>query len=292
MPAEAADPDRAEQLDLYKVAADEYRFQVNLNWQRTQYLLALNLGIIAAGTGLVRLGHAGEGELVLTSCIFLVGACACAFSILAQGTQRAYYRAARDRMVGIGERLRLGDDAIQTTPGMGALAKRIGKVTTYIYVLFSAIAVVDVVGFVYILHGHLDLLLLTLGSGIALASAAAVIINKRAKGRTRLRILTFVMASLLAIAGGLLAVRYDHPPFESKMTRCSSHEVAGVLRNKGHSVKTFSVNARILLRDGLRVGSQSATIDRLNPGESAEWTVIFAGLGRGDECRTTVSARN
>ncbi len=44
---------RQELVDLYKVAVEEYRFQVDLNWKRTQYFLALNVAILGVGTGLV-----------------------------------------------------------------------------------------------------------------------------------------------------------------------------------------------------------------------------------------------
>lgn len=40
---------RQELVDLYKVAVEEYRFQVDLNWKRTQYFLALNVAILGCG---------------------------------------------------------------------------------------------------------------------------------------------------------------------------------------------------------------------------------------------------
>jgi hypothetical protein len=48
-------PKREDLLDLYKIALDEYRFQVRLNWDRTQYYLVLNVGILGAGVALLKL---------------------------------------------------------------------------------------------------------------------------------------------------------------------------------------------------------------------------------------------
>ena len=56
-------PPRAELLDLYKVALDEYRFQVNLNWSRTQYYLTLNVGIISIATGILQISKGRVGDL-------------------------------------------------------------------------------------------------------------------------------------------------------------------------------------------------------------------------------------
>jgi hypothetical protein len=53
-------PSREDLLNLYGKALDEYRFQVRLNWDRTQYFLALDLGILAAAAGLVRLTPPGS----------------------------------------------------------------------------------------------------------------------------------------------------------------------------------------------------------------------------------------
>jgi hypothetical protein len=35
-------------LELYKAAVEEYRFQVNLNWDRSKFYLVLNPGLITA----------------------------------------------------------------------------------------------------------------------------------------------------------------------------------------------------------------------------------------------------
>jgi hypothetical protein len=42
-------------LDLYKIALDEYRFEVRLGWDRTTYFLVLNSAILTVATGLLKL---------------------------------------------------------------------------------------------------------------------------------------------------------------------------------------------------------------------------------------------
>jgi hypothetical protein len=43
-----ADVPRAELLELYKVVIDEYRFQLRLNWDRTQYYFVFNTAMVTA----------------------------------------------------------------------------------------------------------------------------------------------------------------------------------------------------------------------------------------------------
>ncbi len=51
-----ADPFPSDKLlDLYKIALDEYRFEVRLGWDRTTYFLILNSAILTIATGLLKL---------------------------------------------------------------------------------------------------------------------------------------------------------------------------------------------------------------------------------------------
>ena len=59
-------------LDLYKIAVEEYRFQVKLNWDRTAYHLTLSSGLIAIAVGLLKIGSAPVVNLFLAG-IFLIG---------------------------------------------------------------------------------------------------------------------------------------------------------------------------------------------------------------------------
>jgi len=78
-------------LELYRIAVDEYRFQVKLNWDRTAYLITLNSGLIAVATGLLKVGGAAVINLFVAS-VFLVGAFVSIVSIKNIRTWHRYYR--------------------------------------------------------------------------------------------------------------------------------------------------------------------------------------------------------
>ena len=78
-------------LDLYRIAVDEYRFQVKLNWDRTAYLITLNSGLIAVATGLLKVGSAAVVDLFVAG-VFLVGAFVSVVSIKNILTGHRYYR--------------------------------------------------------------------------------------------------------------------------------------------------------------------------------------------------------
>jgi hypothetical protein len=84
---------RQQLIDLYRTSLDEYRFEVRLNWDRMQYYLVLNLGIIAAATGLAKVGS-GEPLRLLTALIFLAGIGTCYLGIDAIIRGHNLYRAA------------------------------------------------------------------------------------------------------------------------------------------------------------------------------------------------------
>jgi hypothetical protein len=86
------DPSGGEPLppaDAYKIAVDEYRFQAQFNWSRTQYLLGLNVVVLVAGTGVA--SRPGVGAAL----VFAFGALAAALSASVVHTQHGYYRATR-----------------------------------------------------------------------------------------------------------------------------------------------------------------------------------------------------
>lgn len=70
VPDTAVALDREEALTLYRIAVDEYRFQVTLNWNRTQYTLALNIGVLGVGVGL---SGVAEASPWMVASIFVVG---------------------------------------------------------------------------------------------------------------------------------------------------------------------------------------------------------------------------
>jgi hypothetical protein len=67
------DPLSIDQLfNLYKIAIEEYRFEVKLNWDRTAYYITLNSGLIAIATGLLKVGGVRSVNLVIAG-MFLIG---------------------------------------------------------------------------------------------------------------------------------------------------------------------------------------------------------------------------
>ena len=136
---------------MYKVSVEEYRFQVQLNWDRAKYLLGFNTAVIGAGTGLVKL--AGKAADILLVGLFAVGLAAAVLSMAAVYLQHGYYRSTRDRMLEIGKLLNIQSLAIATTPGArGERTTRIlkvGRVQNILYILLALIAIVDLAGIIY-----------------------------------------------------------------------------------------------------------------------------------------------
>jgi hypothetical protein len=128
--------------DLYRVAVDEYRFQSQFNWSRTQYFLAFNAAILATGVGLTR---PSGGAAVL---VYGLGIVAAGVTWVVVRTQHDYYRAARDRMRRIEAELAVPDQArIDTTASLGG-RKRIASVNQLVSLLLVAVALADIIGIV------------------------------------------------------------------------------------------------------------------------------------------------
>ena len=139
-PREPTDGGEVPPADLYKVAVEEYRFQAQFNWSRTQYLLAFNAAILSAATAVA--SRPGRSAAL----VFVLGAVAALLSALAVHTQHGYYRAARDRMRRVEEALGVPqDERTDTTATLGG-RHRVASVNQVVYLLFAAIAVADVVG--------------------------------------------------------------------------------------------------------------------------------------------------
>jgi hypothetical protein len=88
--------------DIYKTAVEQYRFQAQFNWSRTQFLLTFNAAVLVAAT--VVASTSGHGELV-----FALGAVAALLTVGVLRSQHDYYRAARNH-------LRLIEDTLQLPP--------------------------------------------------------------------------------------------------------------------------------------------------------------------------------
>ncbi len=81
---------RTELLDVYRVVIDEYRFQVRLNWDRTQYYFVLNSAMATAGaTILATLKPWGAAVAIF---VFLIGCAAALLGHQAVLKGHEYYR--------------------------------------------------------------------------------------------------------------------------------------------------------------------------------------------------------
>lgn len=134
-----------EPADVYKTSVEEYRFQAQFNWSRTQYLLALNVGLLVAGAGLSEHGRSA-------ALVFLLGMATAGLSAAAVHTQHDYYRAARDRMRRIENALAIPvDQRVDTTSTLGTRRRRV-SVNEVVYLLLFAIGVAHGVGLVVVVY--------------------------------------------------------------------------------------------------------------------------------------------
>ena len=127
----------------YKNALEEYRFQLQFNWSRSQYYFVLCAALLAAAVGL-----RVSTDLPRLPLVALYGAAAIVafLALFANATQTSYYRAARDKKQRIEEQLDLGDLALATTPAMGSGRKRLGRVRTFQYTMVVVLLAISVVG--------------------------------------------------------------------------------------------------------------------------------------------------
>ena len=128
--------------DLYKISVDEYRFQAQYNWSRTQYLLAFNAGILVVAIGL------NSRPLLLATLAFALGFVASVLTMIVVKVQHGYYRAARDHMQRVEEDLGLDErQRLDTTATLGARSRTV-SVNHVAYLLLGALAAANVYGFV------------------------------------------------------------------------------------------------------------------------------------------------
>lgn len=149
---EPPDPDEDTLWRLYAHAVDEYRFQVNLNWQRLQYFLGLDVAILGVGAGLLRLGGSRQPppDNSLPALVFFAGVCLSLASWHLARRQHAYYRVARDTMIRIADRLGVAELGVSTTAGARGEARPWWtKVRTVNEAVLLSLAVLNGCGVVY-----------------------------------------------------------------------------------------------------------------------------------------------
>lgn len=99
-----------DRFELYKLALEDYHFQVQLNWGRSQYFLVLNLTVIGIASGIVQ--FSGGPANVLVGLFYVAGAALSIFSIAALQLQRRFYISAREQKKRFEEELGLGERSI------------------------------------------------------------------------------------------------------------------------------------------------------------------------------------
>jgi len=139
--APKAYPPRAEMLDLYKAAIEEYRFQVKLNADRSRDYFVANSAIIAAGVTVL-----GQARVpLLAAGVFAVGLIVSVLSILGTHTQHAYYRDRRNWTKSLERRLGYADRGLGL-PTAGKHARRGPAVTTLNYVILGLLCGINLMG--------------------------------------------------------------------------------------------------------------------------------------------------
>jgi hypothetical protein len=81
---------RDELFDLYKVAIDEYRFEVKLGWDRTMYYMVFNSAAISVGAGLIKLDS--RPTTALAALLFVIGSFTSLIGYNATARSHEYYR--------------------------------------------------------------------------------------------------------------------------------------------------------------------------------------------------------
>jgi hypothetical protein len=143
-PDNAGGNDGIPPAELYKSAVEEYRFQAQYNWSRTQYLLAFNAAILTAASAVA--SRPGRSAAL----VFLLGMIASILSTVVVRTQHDYYRAARKRMVRIEMAYNVPpDQRVDSTSTLGK-RKRLISVNQVIHLLLVSVAVGDAVGAIII----------------------------------------------------------------------------------------------------------------------------------------------
>ena len=145
MPGHPEPPSRDELLELYKIAIEEYRFQVKLNADRSRDYVVLNSAIIAAAITLL-----GQAKLpLLAGTVFVIGIVVALLSILGTDTQHGYYRDTKNAKEQLERRLGIAGLILIKTKPTGSRYRRFGSVTRFNFVILGLLGTLDVTGAVY-----------------------------------------------------------------------------------------------------------------------------------------------
>ena len=84
-------------IELYRIAIEEYRFEVKLGWDRAMQYIVFNTGVLSIGTGLLKLESSSRQasivvENIMIGLIFGLGVCTSLIGIRAVKKSHEYYR--------------------------------------------------------------------------------------------------------------------------------------------------------------------------------------------------------
>jgi hypothetical protein len=140
----------------YERVLEEYRFQVQLNWDRAKHYLTFNTLLFGAAVALSK--DASCATYAGVCALLFIAGCNSWFGQFAVAKGQEYYRAIRTTKTTLEVALDLGAHAIATTPGMkrdhdiepagtpATGARRLGKITQQIRLLLAVIGVLAFIG--------------------------------------------------------------------------------------------------------------------------------------------------
>ncbi len=90
-------PERAELRELYKIALDEYRFEVSLNWDRLKHSFLVTAGLTGVGVTLLTAktseAHPSWAASLMAAGVFVAAGLSAVMGLVALLKSREYYRA-------------------------------------------------------------------------------------------------------------------------------------------------------------------------------------------------------
>jgi hypothetical protein len=113
----SAPPKTPDLQKQYEFVLQEYRFQVQLNWDRAKHFLIFNTAILAAAVALYKSGSTPIAKLGIAA-LMTLSALNSFMGRHAVAEAHRFYREIRDLKAKLEDKLGLGEYAIASTPGM------------------------------------------------------------------------------------------------------------------------------------------------------------------------------
>jgi hypothetical protein len=116
-------------LDLYKLVLDEYRFQVQLNWDRTKFFLTLNLSLLGVTATLLKVDRIGA---LAALALFFLGFTAAIAGNRSLIKGHEYYRNISLRKAELEQKLGFTNPEISSTAGQKEAQSYLGKIENWV----------------------------------------------------------------------------------------------------------------------------------------------------------------